>query len=84
MSDDTPAEPSMRHRRVFTFLFSLLNAIGIAIIIFKLDEPSDLRWIGLALIASNLALAGFYMAGASMIDWALVTKAWRKGDKDAG
>lgn len=76
--DDTPAEPKFGWRRTYAFTALGLNALGVGAIIWKLDDPTALKWIGLALVASNLAVAALYIAGASMSDWALLTKAWRK------
>lgn len=78
--DDTPAEPSFTYRRRYAFTALALNSAGVGAIIWKLDDPTALKWIALALVASNLVVAGLYMAGASMSDWALLTKAWRKPD----
>jgi hypothetical protein len=79
MTDDTPAEPSFRYRRAYTFAGGLTYAALIAAIVWKLAEPGALKWIALGLIAANVVREAFYMGGASLADWALVTKAWRRG-----
>jgi hypothetical protein len=78
MTDDTPAEPSFRHRRWYTYAGGLIYAALIAAIVWKLAEPGALKWVALGLIAANVLREGFYMAGASLADWAMVTKAWRR------
>jgi hypothetical protein len=79
MTDDTPAEPSFLHRRFYTYAGGMIYAALIATIIVRLAEPGPLKWIALALIAANAAREAFYMGGASLADWAMVTKAWRRG-----
>lgn len=78
MSDDTPAEPTFGWRRSYAFAALGLNALAVGAIIWKLDDADALKWIALAQTGANLAIAGLYMAGASMADWARLTKAWRK------
>lgn len=55
-------------RRLFTFLFTSVNAGTIAWIVFKVDDPGALKWIGLGLIFANILLAFVYMAGATLVD----------------
>lgn len=79
MNDDTPAEPKMTMRRAYTFAAGLIYSAFLAFIIWKVGDDSVLKWIALALIAANVIREGFYMGGASLIDWAMITKAWRSG-----
>ncbi len=78
MSDETPAEPSFRYRRWYTYGGGLLYAALIGLVVFRTHEPDALKWIGLGLIAANVIREGFYMAGASLADWAMITRAWRR------
>lgn len=55
-------------RRLFTFSFSILNSLCISFIVFKVNDPQSLKWIGLGLISSNILLAFVYMAGATLVD----------------
>ena len=55
-------------RRLFTFLFTGVNSVAIATIVFRLDDPSAMKWIGLGLIFANIMLAFVYMAGATLVD----------------
>lgn len=77
MTDDTPAEPSFRYRRWYTFLGGLAYSLLIGGIVVKVAEPGPLQAIALALIGANVVREAFYMGGASLADWALVTKAWK-------
>ncbi len=81
--DQTPPEPKWLFRRVYTYGLTALNCAGVAAIIWKLDTPSDLRWVALALILSNLVLTTLYIAGASF-DWAQIVRVrFGKGNDDA-
>lgn len=55
-------------RRLFTFLFTGVNSLAIATIVFRLDDPDAMKWIGLGLIFANIMLAFVYMAGATLVD----------------
>lgn len=66
-------------RRAFAFLRTLLVAAALACIIFKLTDPSALKWIALALVASGVIDAVLYMAGATATDIARLTAAARSG-----
>jgi hypothetical protein len=55
-------------RRLFTFLFTSVNSIAIAAVVWKMDDPHALKWIGLGLIFANIMLAFVYMAGATLVD----------------
>lgn len=78
--DDTPAEPSFTYRRRYAFAALVLNALAVGAIIWKLEDAKALMWIALAQTGANIIIAGLYMAGASVADYALLTKAWRKPD----
>lgn len=79
MPDATPAERGWFFRRTFTYAGTALNLACVAVILFKLDDPSALKWIGLGLLTNNLVLASFYLAGASIMEWAQVAAGWRSG-----
>lgn len=55
-------------RRLFTFLFTGVHSLAVAAIIWKLDDPGALKWIGLGLIFADIMLAFVYMAGATLVD----------------
>ncbi|MCA2971878.1 MAG: hypothetical protein INH43_25455 [Acidobacteriaceae bacterium] len=55
-------------RRLFTFLFTGVNSLAVATIVWKIDDPGALKWIGLGLIFANIMLAFVYMAGATLVD----------------
>jgi hypothetical protein len=55
-------------RRLFTFSFTSLNSGFIAAIIWKMDDPHALKWLGIGLIFANVLLAFVYMAGATLVD----------------
>ncbi len=55
-------------RRLFTFLFTSVNSLAVAAIVWKIDDPGALKWIGLGLIFANIMLAFVYMAGATLVD----------------
>lgn len=55
-------------RRLFTFAFTTLNSGFIAAIIWKVNDPHALKWLGLGLISANILLAFVYMAGATLVD----------------
>jgi len=72
-ADDTPSEVNFLWRRSLTFGWLAVNAVMLFAIIFspKVDGEA-LKWIGVALIISNICVAFFYMAGASAVDMAKV------------
>ena len=80
--DDTPAEVSFKWRRIYTFIIGGLTAIGVGAIIAKLSDADALKWVAIALIVENVVVMGFYMAGASLVDYAKLAAAW-KGKADA-
>lgn len=66
-------------RRWYIFAFTILNTIGVGVIIAKVDEPVSLKWIALGLISANMVMALLYIAGASGTDIARVVAAARSG-----
>ena len=76
-ADDTPAEVSFKWRRIYTFALGALTAIGVGVIIAKLTDADALKWVALALVAQNVVVMGFYMAGASLVDYAKLAAGWR-------
>lgn len=77
MTDDTPAERGWFWRRSFTFAATAVNLVLVALIVWKVSDASALKWLGLALIGSNIILAGLYLAGASVLDYAKLAGAWK-------
>ncbi|MGH6965591.1 MAG: hypothetical protein ACREE0_14015 [Phenylobacterium sp.] len=73
-----PVEVRWLWRRIYTFAVTLLNSIGLSAIIWRLDDPSALRWLGLALIGANVVMATLYLAGATVTDWAKLAAAARR------
>lgn len=74
-----PIEVRWVWRRVYTYASTLLNSIGLAAIIWRLDDPGALKWLGLALIGANVVMATLYLAGATVTDWAKLAAAARRG-----
>ena len=68
-------------RRIYAYAATLLNSAGVGAIIWRLDDPVALKWLGLALIGANVVMATLYLAGATVTDWAkLAAAARRSGD----
>ena len=82
MNDDTPAERGWLFRRVYTFAGTGLNLGLVALALWRLQDPVSLKWLGLALIGNNIVLAGFYLGGASVLDWARLAAAWKGGKSE--
>jgi hypothetical protein len=55
-------------RRLFTFLSTGINSAALIAIVFKINDPDALKWIGVSLIFGNIMLAFVYMAGATLVD----------------
>ena len=53
--------------------------MGIVVIVCRLSDPHALKWVGLALIGSNVVMATLYLAGATVTDWAKLAQAARNG-----
>jgi hypothetical protein len=71
----TTVEVRWVFRRIYAYAATLTNSAGVAAIIFRLDDPGALKWIGLALIGANVAMATLYLAGATVTDWAKLAAA---------
>lgn len=78
MSDQTQVEVRWLWRRVYTYAITLLNSLGLGGVILRLDDPHALKWVALALIAANVAVATLYLAGATVTDWAKLAAATRR------
>lgn len=65
-------------RRIYAYAATLLNSAGIGAIIWRLDDPQALKWLGLALIGANIIMATLYLAGATVTDWAKLAAAARR------
>lgn len=55
-------------RRLFTFTFMGVNTLTICWIVFKVDDPTALKWIAMMLVFADILLAFVYMAGATLVD----------------
>lgn len=75
--DDTPAERGWLFRRTYTFAATTANLVLVGVGLWRLNDPTALKWVCLALIANNIVLAGFYLGGASVLDWARLAAAWK-------
>lgn len=72
-TDDTPAEVKFFWRRTVTFAWLIVTSVMLFFIILNPRmDANALMWIGVTLIASNICMAFFYMAGASAVDMAKV------------
>jgi hypothetical protein len=80
--DDTPAERGWLWRRSYTFAATTANLVLVGIGLWRLSDPVSLKWVCLALIANNIVLAGFYLGGASVLDWARLAAAWKSGKSE--
>jgi hypothetical protein len=83
-NDDTPAERGWLWRRSYTYAATAVNSLFVGVVIWKLDDPSALKWIAIALVVSNIILAGLYLAGASVLDYAKLAGAWKGKDPKEG
>lgn len=68
-------------RRIYACAATLLNSAGVAAIIWRLNDPDALKWLGLALVGANVVMATLYLAGATVTDWAKLAAAAR-GPRD--
>jgi hypothetical protein len=68
-------------RRVYTYAATVLNSAGVTAIIWRLNDPDALKWLGLALVGANVVMATLYLAGATVTDWAKLAAAAR-GPRD--
>lgn len=67
-------------RRIYTYGATLLNCAVVGAVVWRLHDPAALKWIALALVGSNVALATLYLAGATVTDWAKLAAAARKAE----
>jgi hypothetical protein len=74
-----PIEVRWLWRRIYTYGATILNSAGVGAIIWRLDDPQALKWLGLALIGGNVVMATLYLAGATVTDWAKLAAAGRQG-----
>lgn len=74
-----PVEVRWLWRRVYTYVVTALNGAGVGAIIWRLDDPQALKWLGLSLIGANVVVATLYLAGATVTDWAKLAAAARRG-----
>lgn len=65
-----PPEVRWLWRRVYVYGATLLNSAGVAVAIWRLEDPAAIKGLGLGLIAANVAMATLYLAGATVTDWA--------------
>jgi hypothetical protein len=75
-----PIEVRWLWRRIYTYAVTLLNGAALGGIVWRLKDSETLKWIGLALIGANVAVATLYLAGATVTDWAKLAHAARGGD----
>jgi hypothetical protein len=72
-----PVEVRWLWRRIYTYAATVLNSAGVGAIVWRLDDPAALKWLGLALIGANVVMATLYLAGATVTDWAKLAAAAR-------
>jgi hypothetical protein len=72
-----PIEVRWLWRRIYTYAVTLLNCTGLGAIVWRLNSPEALKWLGLALIGANVVVATLYLAGATVTDWAKLAHAAR-------
>ena len=65
-------------RRIYAYAATLANSAGVGAIIWRLNDPEALKWLGLALIGANIIMATLYLAGATVTDWAKLAAAARR------
>lgn len=75
-----PVEVRWLWRRVFTYAATLLNSLGVAAIVWRLQDADALKWLGLSLVGANVVTATLYLAGATVTDWAKLAAAARRGE----
>jgi hypothetical protein len=82
MSDEPvehpPVEVRWLWRRIYTFAATLLNSLAIGGIVWRINDAQTLRWLGVALVGANVAIATLYLAGATVTDWARLAQSVRK------
>lgn len=75
-------EQSWTFRRYFTYGVTTANLIGVAAVLWKLDDAASLRWIGLALIGLNALLATYYLIGPTAEHIVAAVQAFRQRRDD--
>ncbi|MGA0604937.1 hypothetical protein ACO2Q0_02970 [Phenylobacterium sp. VNQ135] len=75
-----PIEVRWLWRRIYTYATTVLNSVGLTVIVWRLDDAAALKWLGLALIGANVIMATLYLAGATVTDWAKLAASARRGD----
>ena len=75
--DDTPAEIKFTWRRIYAFATLILTTILLGLIIAKMVDPDALKWVAIGLLADRVIVAGFYLGGASLVDYAKLASAWK-------
>ncbi|RAK60889.1 hypothetical protein DJ021_14240 [Phenylobacterium hankyongense] len=73
-----PIEVRWLWRRIYTYGATILNSAGVGAIIWRIDDPQALKWLGLSLVCANVVMATLYLAGATVTDWAKLAAAARK------
>ena len=79
--DDTPAEITFTWRRIYAFSTLILTTILVGMVIAKLVDPDALKWVAIGLLADRVIVAGFYLGGASLVDWARLAASWKGRDQ---
>ena len=79
--DDTPAEIKFTWRRIYAFSTLILTTILVGMVIAKLVDPDALKWVAIGLLADRVIVAGFYLGGASLVDWARLAASWKGRDQ---
>ena len=80
VEDHPPIEVRWLWRRVYTFGATLLNSLAVAGIVWRINDAQTLKWLGLALVGANVAIATLYLAGATVTDWARLAQSVRKAE----
>lgn len=74
-----PVEVRWLWRRIYAYASTLANSAGVGLVIWRLSDPTALKWIALGLIMANVVMATLYLAGATVTDWAKLAAAARGG-----
>ena len=77
-----PVEVRWLWRRVYAYATALINSAGIGGVIWRVQDPQALKWLGLGLIGATVVVATLYLAGATVTDWAKLAQAARGHDTD--
>lgn len=79
--EHVPIEVKWFWRRVVTIGVLLIAFALLGAIIWRLTEPTALKWIALGLLAVVALAHTIYLTGATVTDWARVVAAARPGVK---